>query len=116
MPLSDRLAAAATRTRALPAWARYGATIAIVLSIFLVRRAAEPILPEGYPFLLFFVAILVSASLFDHGASLLATVLSAMLAAWFYLPPFGSLRVEDQRQVIALLLFALIGAAVGLVV
>src|SRR5689334_15257270 len=82
---------AISRTRRWPTWARYAATVGIVGAIFLLRRAADPILPPGYPYLLAFVAVLLSAALFNHASGLLATALSAALAAYFYLLPTGSL-------------------------
>ena len=84
---------AISRTRRWPTWARYAVTVAIVAAAFLLRRAADPILPQGYPYLLAFLAVLLSAALFDHAAGLLAAALSGALAAYFYLPPLGSLAV-----------------------
>ena len=105
---------AISRTRRWPAWARYAATLAIVVAAFLLRRAADPILPQGYPYLLAFLAVLLSAALFDHAAGLLAAALSAALAAYFYLPPLGSLAVERQGDVVGLALFAAVAAAITL--
>jgi two-component system, sensor histidine kinase PdtaS len=107
---------AISRTRRWPAWARYAATLAIVVAIFLLRRAADPILPQGYPYLLAFLAVLLSAALFDHAAGLLAAALSAALAAYFYLPPLGSLAVERQGDVVGLAVFAAVAAAISLTV
>jgi two-component sensor histidine kinase len=104
------------RTRRWPTWARYAATVGIVAAVFLLRLAADPILPAGYPYLLAFVAVLLSAALFDHAAGLLATGLSALLADWSYLPPVGSLAVQDQGDVVGLGLFAAVGAAISLTV
>jgi two-component sensor histidine kinase len=87
-----------------------------VLAVFLVRRAADPILAADHPFLLFFVAVLLAAALFDHWSGLLATGLSALLVDYLYLPPVGQLGVEDSRQLIALSAFVAVGAAMALVV
>jgi two-component sensor histidine kinase len=108
--------AAISRTRRWPTWARYASTTVIVAAIFLLRRAADPILPAGYPYLLAFLAVLLSAALFDHASGLLATALSAALAAYFYLPPVGSLAVQDQGDVVGLGLFAAVGAVISLTV
>ena len=107
---------AISRTRRWPTWARYVATLAIVVAIFLLRRAADPILPQGYPYLLAFLAVLLSAALVDHAAGLLAAALSAALAAYFYLPPLGSLAVERQGDVVGLGVFAAVAAAISLTV
>ena len=55
-------AAAVTRTRALPAWARHASAAVIVIAVLLLRRAADPVLPAAYPFLLFTVAVLLATS------------------------------------------------------
>ena len=107
---------AISRTRRWPPWARYGTTVAIVVAIFLLRRAADPILPQGYPFLLATVAILLSAALFDHASGVLATALSGALATYFYLAPVGSLAVQNQGDVVGLGLFAAVGAVISLTV
>ena len=107
---------AISRTRRWPAWARYAATLDIVAAVFLLRRAADPILPQGYPYLLAFLAVLLAAALFDHAAGLLAAALSAALAAHFYLPPLGSLAVERQGDVVGLGVFAAVAAAISLAV
>ena len=107
---------AISRTRRWPTSARYGATLAIVAAAFLLRRAADPILPQGYPYLLAFLAVLLSAALFDHAAGLLAAALSAALAAYFHLPPLGSLAVERQGDVVGLAVFAAVAAAISLTV
>lgn len=105
-----------SHTRRWPTWARYTATAAIVGIVFLLRRAADPILPQGYPYLLAFGAILLSAALFDHLSGLLATTLSGLLAAWFYLPPVDSLAVENQGDMVGLGLFAVTGVVISLTV
>ncbi|WP_052389738.1 DUF4118 domain-containing protein [Belnapia moabensis] len=105
-----------SHTRRWPTWARYAAAAAIVAAAFLLRRAADPILPQGYPYLLAFVAVLLSAALFDHATGLLATGLSAALAAYFYLPPVGSLAVQNQGDIVGLGLFGAVGAVISLIV
>src|SRR5690348_17316126 len=103
-----------SRTRHWPTWARYATTVAIVAATFLLRRAADPILPQGYPFLLASVAVLLSAALFDHASGVLATALSGALASYFYLPPTGSLAVQNQGDIVGLGLFAAVGAVTSL--
>ena len=115
MPLAERIIAAVARARALPAPARYLLTGAIVAGVFLARWAAIPILPEGYPFLLFFVAILLSAAIFDGGAGLFATGLSALLAIRFFSSSPGDLAIEGARYFAALVLFIVIGAVMALI-
>lgn len=116
MSAAQAVVALLTRTRTLPAPARYGITCALVGAVFLLRRAADPWLPDSYPFLLFFVAILLAAALFDHGCGFLAVILSALLSAWAYLPPVGVMRVAGDGNLLALGLFVAIGAVMALVI
>ena len=107
---------AVSRTRRWPTWARYATTIAFVAAIFLLRWVADPVLPQGYPFLLASMAVLLSAALFNHAAGLIATGFSALLENWFYLPPTGSLAVQNQGDVVGLGLFAAVGTAISLTI
>jgi two-component sensor histidine kinase len=109
------LSALVTWTRGLPTPLRYLGTLVIVAAAFLIRRALDPVLPD-FPYLLSFAAILISASLFDHGTGLLATALSGAFAAYFYLPPFFSFEVAALRDVTGLILFLAIGAAMASVI
>jgi K+-sensing histidine kinase KdpD len=86
MPATRPVTAVVIRAQRLPTWLRYLATTGIVAAVFVLRRLLDPVLPEGYPFLLFFVAVMLSAAVFNSGSGFLATGLSAVLAAYFYLP------------------------------
>jgi two-component sensor histidine kinase len=116
MPVTGPVAAIVARAQQMPTWLRYVGTIAIVAGTFLVRRVLDPVLPEGYPFLLFFIAILLSASVFDRGSGFLATGLSAFLAAYFYLPPLDDGTGANVRHAVALLLFVAIGITMALII
>lgn len=112
MPLQKIFPRGMAHTHSLPIPLRYAATLAIVFGVFFVRRYVDPWLSEGYPFLLFFVGILISASLFDSGSGYVATAASAILVTCFYLPPIGSPLVDDPRHAVALVFFIGIGTAI----
>jgi two-component sensor histidine kinase len=95
-------------TRAWPTWARYAATAAIVLATLGIRLALHAWFP-GSPFLLFFLAIIVCAALFDHGAGIFAVLLSAGLAKWFLIEPTGTLNVVRTEDIAGLSVFIAIG-------
>jgi two-component sensor histidine kinase len=116
MTAAEPFAVLLGRTRSLPVLARYLVTAAIIAAAFALRHAMDPILPDGYPFLVAFVGILLASALFDHGAGLFAVVLSALLAAWFYIPPFGEAAVEDPRELVALGLFVGVASAMAFVI
>src|SRR2546423_7238204 len=72
-------------TRHWPIWLRYLATFVLVGLVLLLQavwsEAAE------FPFLFFFSSIMVSAVLFDRGASFLATALAAGALAFYAARP-----------------------------
>ncbi|MFL5189192.1 MAG: DUF4118 domain-containing protein [Microvirga sp.] len=91
-------------TRGWPTWARYLCATVIVLAAFLVRLSLGGFLP-GYPFLLFFAAIMANAVLFDRGSGIYSVALSALLSVYFFMKPIGSLRIGEPRNVVGLIFF-----------
>ncbi|MFC1458093.1 sensor histidine kinase [Microvirga arabica] len=95
-------------TRGWPVWARYlGATL-VVLIMLMLRIGLSVYLP-AFPFLLFFMAIIVNAVIFNRGSGFYTVALSAVLADYFFLEPVGSLRIDDSRTVLGLILYLMIG-------
>jgi len=91
----------------------YGATAVIVLNTALLRFSLQDRLPQ-YPLLLFMPAIFLCALLFDRGSGFLATVLSALTAAYLFMEPRFSFRISAQN-LLALFLFVLIGTTMSAV-
>jgi two-component sensor histidine kinase len=96
------------RTRAWPTWARYAATCAVVIVMLLVRLAI-PVQFPGSPFLLFMLAVIICAALFNHGCGIFAVLLSALLAVWFLIEPKGALTSPAAEDVFGLSFFVAIG-------
>jgi K+-sensing histidine kinase KdpD len=104
----------ALRMRHTPG-AGYGVAILTVLAATGLRWVVGGQLMAGVPFITFYPAIILSALLGGYRAGALATVLSAMLAWYLFLPPAFSFAV-DEPELVALLLFLFISAInVGLV-
>jgi two-component sensor histidine kinase len=101
--------------RHLPWVVRYGATAILVLLSFALRQTFADALRE-FPFLLFFPALIGSAVLFNQGSGLVATVLSAILSAYFFLEPIGSFAIRDPGQFLGWCLFVVIGVAITLII
>lgn len=93
--------------RRFPAALRYGATCAIIGVAALARAVLDGVLPD-YPLLLFIPAVFLSALLFDRGSGFFATVVSAALAAYVFIPPQYSFAI-GWSQVLPLALFTAIG-------
>lgn len=102
----------ALTTRAIPGWARYAATIALVLLAFALMMSGGQSM-HRYPFLIFVPVILVTGIFFDRGNGILATLLSALLVQYYMLPPFYSLTIE-AGDVLGLLLYIATGIFVAL--
>jgi two-component sensor histidine kinase len=100
-------------SRELPIWARYAITTVLVALAALGQLAGDF---GRYPFLLFFPAIILSGVVFDRGTSLFATLASAALAAYYFLPPQRSLAVAEAKDVVALALFIAIGIATSVLI
>lgn len=99
--------------RHFPVPLRYAATALIVGLAFVLRLALEAVLRD-YPLLLFIPAVFLSALLFDKGSGFFATLLSAVLAAWYFIEPRGSLLVPIETLV-PLGLYVAIGFAIAAV-
>jgi hypothetical protein len=106
----QRLIGIADRTRAWALWARLGRA-ALLLAAALASRFALAGAESGYPYLTFFASVLLAAVLFGRRIGLLATAAATALAVWFFVPPVGSLRVEDPRDAWAAPAFAATGLA-----
>jgi two-component sensor histidine kinase len=95
-------------TRAWPTWARYAATVMIVVATLMARLALDAWFP-GSPFLLFFLAIILCSALFDHGAGMFSVLLSAALAKWFLIEPTGTFNVQRSEDIVGISVFIAIG-------
>ena len=103
-------------TRRWPVALRYAATCGLVAAVLALRQMADPILGEHERFLLFLAAILLSATLFDRGSGILATILSALAVSYAYMPPRHTLVISDRAQLAALLIFVVIGVLLASIV
>jgi two-component sensor histidine kinase len=102
-------------TRHRPIAAHFAATGAVVATAALLMLWLWPIL-DGYPFVLFYPAIILCAVLFNHRSGVLAVALSVLAAKVLFLPPTGSLRIETGRVALALSLFILIGLLTAILI
>ena len=95
-------------TRGWPIWARYAGATLITLVMLALRIGLTEYLPS-FPYLLFIPAIIVNAILFNRGTGLYTALLSAALAAYFFVDPIGNLQAGDPRQAIGLVVYLAIG-------
>ncbi|HEX2113768.1 MAG TPA: histidine kinase dimerization/phosphoacceptor domain -containing protein [Alphaproteobacteria bacterium] len=80
-----------------------GATL-LVLAALIMRMALNDAL-ANYPFILFYPVVILAALLFDRGTGIYATLLSGLLALYFFLPPRDSGVIFDGAILVPLALF-----------
>jgi two-component system, sensor histidine kinase PdtaS len=88
----------------LPGWARYLIAAAVLALFFGLRWLLESSL-AGYPFILFWPAVMLCALLFQHGSGFVASIISSLLAVYFFIPPVHSFRIERAEDVVAVITF-----------
>ena len=105
-----RLALAA---RGIPVLLRYTITTLLVATTTGLLLAWGGAAAERYPFLMFIPAVFICGALFDRGNGFLATVLSALVCAFYFLNPRHSLDVWGGGDRGAFGLFIVIGFAIS---
>jgi len=78
--------------RGRPALA-YGVAVAICFLALTVRFLAEPVLPSGYPYIVFFPAVILSTFFFGMGPGIVAALLCGVLAWYFFIPPVFTVKL-----------------------
>jgi len=98
-----------TGARAAPAPVRYALGVLLFAVALWFRFALVGILPpQGFPFLTFFPAVLLTTFLAGRGPGVAVSALS-VLAAWYYfIPPDRSLQGLSQPDTVVLVIFTLI--------
>jgi PAS domain S-box-containing protein len=94
-----------------PIWRsrRYGIPFLAVAIVFAIRLLLAPIIVRESPFLLFFVAVLVSSYYGPKGSGLIATLFAALISDFFFLSPFNTFAINQLGQGLQLALFILEG-------
>ena len=89
-----------------PAWRQYGVAVLGVLAAWLGRTALTPSVgPTAIPFIFFFPSIAVAAWFGGLGPGLLAIVLSAAAAIWFFMQPLYSGAISAVGDLTGLVAF-----------
>jgi PAS domain S-box-containing protein len=85
----------------------YGLAVGLVALATLLRLAVSGYAIEGVPFITYYPAIILATLAGGLWAGLVATVLSAAVAWYLFMPPAGAWDL-DQRGLVSLLLFIVI--------
>ncbi|WP_406694444.1 PAS domain S-box protein [Singulisphaera sp. Ch08] len=91
----------------------YGVALLNVVVAILVQRHLTSILGDRALYITFFPAILVAAYLGGFWPGFLATALSAMAVAFFFIEPLYALRIKGIADATTLPLFLLIGTVIS---
>jgi PAS domain S-box-containing protein len=92
---------------------RYAVAVFAVLAALGLRMAVDPVLGSNAPYLVFVLAVMVAARFGGRRAGWLATVLSTLAVTWFFLPPRGTLIIDNGPSATGLGLFVLVAFAVS---
>jgi PAS domain S-box-containing protein len=93
-------------------WLRYGVAVLAVGMALLVKLLLDPLITDQSPFLLLAGAVMVGAWFGGLAPGLLATVLGALAADYFFLPPEGSFTGLNEAF-LPLFLFTLQGLLIS---
>ena len=96
-----------------PALVRYAIAVGAAAAIVALRAALAPLLGQELPFLTLISAVVVSAWAGGVWPGILTTWLCAATAAFLWLPPLYTFRIQKLRDLVALLLFIAIGTLVS---
>jgi PAS domain S-box-containing protein len=106
--------------RPFPSWVtqlapltRYAIAVAAAVLAVLLRLFLDPLWDLKLPLITFFPAVMVSAWLGGLGAGITTTLLCAMAAAYFWMPPVLAFAVTDVGDIVALAVFVGIGITIS---
>ena len=88
---------------------RYGSAVVIVAVAAALQGRLGHSFGQLPPFIMFFPAVLLVATIGGGGPGVLATVLAALAADYWFIPPVGSFRVEAPSDALALGIFTASG-------
>lgn len=111
----NRFTNVAARARAWPVWARYGAATFLVAAGTYARAVLAGPAP-GYPYIAYFLPVLLSAVLFGRGPGIATTVACTALALWLFVAPAGEPWARTPVDVAASFAFLCGGLALAIAV
>ena len=94
--------------------ARYGWAVVAIAAAFLLRLSIDPYLGDRLPFATYFFAILAVAWYGGFGPGLVTMLVGGLLSVYAFLPPRGSLVLDNAGDVAATLLYAATGFSIAI--
>jgi len=91
----------------------YLLAVILVAAATIIRQWSMGHLPPGVIFITYFPAVMIAALVGGFGPGILATVLSVTAANYFFLRPEGTFTIASGGDLLALLIFTVIGVALS---
>jgi PAS domain S-box-containing protein len=91
----------------------YGVVVLATAASLLVRWPLWPLLEDAVPHMTFFPAVMIAAYFGGFRPGLLATLLSAAAANYFFTRQLSSVHVKSVNDMAALILFVLVGTIIS---
>jgi PAS domain S-box-containing protein len=95
---------------------RYGISAGAIVIATALRAVLEPFLGREAPYLPFVLAILLVGYFEGKGPAFLATGISTLSTAWFFLQPQRSFTIASPSARASLVLFAVVGVAMSILI
>ena len=116
MSLADRRSNLAVSAKwMLAAPQNYGFALAAVLAAGILRHLMEVHLGLTHPFILFYAVILVASLGSSLGVAAFSTVVSALMAEYFFLAPLHSFVIANVHDIVGLVMFAIVGFTISII-
>jgi PAS domain S-box-containing protein len=94
-------------------WQSYGLAISTVALVILLKIVTDSLFGGGPPLILFLSAVMVTARFGGTRPGVASTLLAALVCAYFYFPPSGSMAIHNPNDVFRLSVFVLEGLALS---
>lgn len=112
-PFPDRLGRDNASTSAFPRARQYFDVVVMVLSMAGLAFVIGKLLPHANLALLFLTGILIVSARAGLKSGLVASMLSFLAYNYFFIPPFLTLKVDDDGDVATLVFFLIMAAITG---
>ncbi|MEC3911732.1 histidine kinase dimerization/phosphoacceptor domain -containing protein [Sphingobium sp. CR2-8] len=93
----------------------YLLTTVFCAAALLLRIAAEPLLPSGYPFVTFFPAVILSSFLFGVRPGIFAGIVCGIISWYAFIPPFGGFALNPAVMVAMLFYTGVVAIDIALI-
>ena len=91
----------------------YGWAVAVVAVVTALAWLVAPLLDDVYPVLLYFAGVVLVASKFGRGPSIVASFLGVLCFNFFFVPPIFTLNVAEPQYLVTLAVMLLVALVIS---